>query len=545
MVPLSKLQIRAKVLSVISEIKTLKNFNEDTLKKYSSELEQVDDKKTLLDVFLKEFVKMPENEYIFSACLLKDIIPQGYINNRVFEELKSSLLSDECKYKLVQLLRIIGGTENFNDIPSYFDNPEEILDLETKKLLEKAVVNPEAMLDFLDFVSAVSKKDRNILLDSLKEDYTGDELANIIYPILYSDFDDSLIINSVKILVDSKSSLAIAPFEYLIETSDNIEIVNNCKTGLKQLKLAGATTKKAEEYYKHIIKDSVSAEFYATIPDGAGNQALLISRMNTKGRYLISAVVINDIRGVIDCFGFYNISSDELYRIIEKFYQTEGKYKISPEYAKTKIESAVSTTIKQKNKFPYEFICWKVLTADIDLMTDSLENITSKVCNVVDVSKDEILTLLTKDYTLRWFISPSESNIVKELVSTFYDIEDIDISFINEEIKNNSDKIFDEISNNIWIDRLYNLIYLLRTNSLQNEADCFYTMLKKEEYFNLFKNILLQRSIFNYFVSLKESLKESLLTTNIFKRKNSNECKYDIKKIDNLIKIMKNSWIDG
>ncbi len=545
MTQLSKLQIRAKVLSVISEIKTLRNFNEDAIAKYKSELEQISDKKALFDIFLKEFVKMQEAEYIFSACLLKEIVPEEYINSKVLEELKSSSLSDEYKYKLVQLLRITGGTDNFSEIPSYFDNPEEILDLETKKLLEKAVVNPEAMLDFLDFVSAVSQNDRNLLLNSLSQDYTGDELANIIYPILYSGFDDSFILDCVKILINSRSSLAIAPFEYLIKTSNNEDIVNNCRLGLKQLKLAGASKENADKYFNNIIKDSSPAEFFTTIPDGAGNQALLISRVTSKGKYHLSAVVINDVSGIIDCFGFYNISPDELYRVIDKFYQTEGKYKVPAEYAKTKIQTAVDITIKQKRKFPYEFICWNVLLNDVNLMADSLENIISKKSSAVNISKDEILTLLTKDFTLRWFISPSENDVIKKMVDVFYNMSDIDISFINQEIKNKFNTIFDDNSSNIWQSRLYNLIYLLQENSYSNEADCFYTIVKNNEYFNLFKYVLIQRSIFNHFISLRELCKESLLATNIFRKKNLNEQKHDIKKIDNLIKLMKKSWIDG
>lgn len=545
MTQLSKLQIRAKVLSVISEIKTLRNFNEDAIAKYKSELEQISDKKALFDIFLKEFVKMQEAEYIFSACLLKEIVPEEYINSKVLEELKSSSLSDEYKYKLVQLLRITGGTDNFSEIPSYFDNPEEILDLETKKLLEKAVVNPEAMLDFLDFVSAVSQNDRHLLLNSLSQDYTGDELANIIYPILYSGFDDSFILDCVKILINSRSSLAIAPFEYLIKTSNNEDIVNNCRLGLKQLKFAGASKENADKYFNNIIKDSSPAEFFTTIPDGAGNQALLISRVTSKGKYHLSAVVINDVSGIIDCFGFYNISPDELYRVIDKFYQTEGKYKVPAEYAKTKIQTAVDITIKQKRKFPYEFICWNVLLNDVNLMADSLENIISKKSSAVDISKDEILTLLTKDFTLRWFISPSENDVIKKMVDVFYNMSDIDISFINQEIKNKFNTIFDDNSSNIWQSRLYNLIYLLQENSYSNEADCFYTIVKNNEYFNLFKYVLIQRSIFNHFISLRELCKESLLATNIFRKKNLNEQKHDIKKIDNLIKLMKKSWIDG
>lgn len=544
MAQLSKLQIRAKVLSVISEIKSLNYFGEDVLLKYIKDLSQIEDKNFLFDVFIKEFIKMEESEYLFSACLLKELVSVDYINDKVFENLKSPSLSDDSKYKLVQLLRIAGGDCDYNDIPTYFDDPNQVLDLETKKLLENAVFNPEAMLDFLDFVSAVSPKDRSILLSSLKLDYQGDVLANIVYPILYSDFEDDFVLDAIDILSESKSSLAIGPFKYLVETSNNPEIVNACNIGLKKLKLSGATTEKADEYFNSIIKNTTPAEFFTTIPDGNGNQALLVSRKNENDKYLLSAIVVNDLFGVVDCFGFYNISQDELVKVLGKFYQSEGKYKVTPEYVKYRVQEAVNLTIDLKRKFPYEFICWSPLLCDIKIIEVDFLEYANNNCRLLLLTRDNVLSVLTRDYTLRWFMTPSENEKIKEITDFLYTQEDVSIEELNEKIKSNLNFIFDKKSLSLWIDRLYNLIYLLMNNAEKNMADTFYTILKDDNYFNLFKLVLIQRSIFNYFVGLRENVKDSFFTTNIFKKRNSQESKYDIKKLDFIIDLMKKNWID-
>lgn len=541
---LSKLQIRAKVLSVISEIKSSVSYNEESLSNYIEKLNGIDDKETLLDIFLKEYIKMNENEYVFSGCILKNIVPKEYINDKVLEQLKSTILSDESKYKLVQLLRLVGSECNYNEIPSYFENPEEVLDKETKKLLESAVFNPEAMLDFLDFISAVSTKDRNLLLDSLKLDYEGDVLANIIYPVLYSNYDDGFILEVINILSDSKSSLALKPFKYLIETSTNQEIIKACRTGLKKLKLSGATEEKAHEYFKNIVKDTIPAEFFTTIPDGNGNQALLLSRQNKKGYYILIAIVMNDKSGIIDCFGFFNITKEELIKVIGKFYKSEGKYKVKPEYVKTKIEEAIDITIKTKHKFPYEFICWNTFTSDLNVLDTDLKTYIETNCKQKLISKNEVLNLLTKEYTLRWFITPSENILIKLLVDGIYKEDEPNIENINKKIKDNIDKIFDEKEVIIWENRFFNLIYLLINNSLLKEADNFYTILKNNDLFTLFKVVIIQRSIFNYYVGLKENIKESFFTTNIFRKKNTKSKSYDIKKIEKIINILKRHWID-
>ena len=541
---LSKLQIRAKVLSVISEIKSSVSYNEESLSNYIEKLNGIDDKETLLDIFLKEYIKMNENEYVFSGCILKNIVPKEYINDKVLEQLKSTILSDESKYKLVQLLRLVGSECNYNEIPSYFENPEEVLDKETKKLLESAVFNPEAMLDFLDFISAVSTKDRNLLLDSLKLDYEGDVLANIIYPVLYSNYDDGFILEVINILSDSKSSLALKPFKYLIETSTNQEIIKACRIGLKKLKLSGATEEKAHEYFKNIVKDTIPAEFFTTIPDGNGNQALLLSRQNKKGYYILIAIVMNDKSGIIDCFGFFNITKEELIKVIGKFYKSEGKYKVKPEYVKTKIEEAIDITIKTKHKFPYEFICWNTFTSDLNVLDTDLKTYIETNCKQKLISQNEVLNLLTKEYTLRWFITPSENILIKLLVDGIYKEDEPNIENINKKIKVNIDKIFDEKEVIIWENRFFNLIYLLINNSLLKEADNFYTILKNNDLFTLFKVVIIQRSIFNYYVGLKENIKESFFTTNIFRKKNTKSKSYDIKKIEKIINILKRHWID-
>ncbi len=542
---LSKLQIRAKVLSVISRIKSLSHYNEEILSGFVEDLNEIEDKHFLFDTYIKEFLKLDEKDYVFSSLLLKQVVPVDYINEQAINLMKSETLSDEVKYKLIQLLRITGGNFDYNSIPSYFDNPEGILDKETKRLLETAVFNPESMLDFLDFVSAVSVSDRDLLLESLKEDYQGDVLANIVYPILYSDFEDEFKLKTINILSESKSSLAIAPFEFLINVSDNKDIKNACETGLKKLKLSGADKKKADEYFRSIVQNSKPAEFFTTIPDGNGNQAFLISRKTDEGKYLLSATVTNDISGIVDCFGFFNIAQEEIIKIISKFYRTEGKYKVPPSYVKYRINKAINITVQNKNLFPYEFICWYPLISDIEPYRDNLEEYVNSACKLQNIEKDVILELLTKDYTFRWFITPGENDIIKNITDEIYNTEVPDIKEINAKIRSSEPVLFNEDDEKVWKERLYNLIYLLRTDGKLKDSDIFFTMLKDKEYYKLFKQILIQRSIFNYFVGLKENIKDSLLTTNIFKKRSSAGNKYDKKKVEAVIEYLKSNWFNG
>lgn len=542
---LSKLQIRAKVLSFISKLKSVDNLSSIILEDVIFEFKLIEDYISVAEIFLKEFSKLEEDECILVSYILKEIVDSEFIEQKVFEYLSRPELSDEIKYKYVQLLSVFNITNKMNEVPDYFDEPNKVIDIETKKLLERASFNPEAMLDFLDFIFAVKDEDKYILLESLVRDYNGNMLANIVYPLLYSDFDDKLKLKAIDVLSESKSSLAIKPFRYLLEVSSNEEIISACKLGLKKLKLAGASESNALEYFNATIKDYEIFDSYTTIPDGNGNQAFLISRVNSENKYLLSAIVTNDVYGVVDCFGFYNISQEELIKIIAKFYASEGKYKVDPSYIKTKINNAIDITIRNKKTFPYEFICWSQIISDIEPLTFSLDEYANTNCKIQILSKEQITELLVLDYTLRWFITPAENEILKNILESSSSMENFDVDYLNDELYSSLDKIFTVDAVSLWKQRIYNLIYLFRTNSLLKEADNFYTILEKDEYFKLFKTILLQRSTYSYFIALQDSLNEIKKTTNIFQRKQLSETKYSIEKIENIIKEINRSWLNG
>ena len=540
----SKLQIRAKVLSIITEIKSLKYRNEEVLLGFCERFNEIEDKKAIFDIFIKEYIKLEEDDYIFCSCLLRNIVPIDYITEKSLELLKSSL-SDEYKYKLLQLLRITGGNYNYNELPEYFDNPHEVMDLETKRLLASAVFNPESMLDFLDFVSAVSPQDKSLLLKSLSFDYKGDVLANIVYPVLYSDFEDEFILQAIDILSESKSSLAIDPFEYLIQVSSNEKIVNSCKKGLKMLKLAGASKEKADEYFSNITKTSVPIQCFVTIPDGSGQQAILVTRKHTNGKYMLAAVVISDLKGILDCFGFFNISKEEVIKVIKKFYVSEGQYDAPFEYVKYRLEHAQNLNVENKIPYPYEYICWKPIVYDMNSLELSLKEYAEKNCNIQQLSAENVILLMACEYTFRWFLTPDDNEFIREITENIYSFTTIDVNIINQMLQDIADKVFDEKQMKVWSDRFYNLIYILKKNNKSQEADSFYTIIKDENLLRLFKYIILQRSIFNYFVALHENTKESFFTKNIFRKRNAEANKYDVKKIEKIIATLKGAWVDG
>ncbi|MCD7878857.1 MAG: hypothetical protein LUG16_02860, partial [Candidatus Gastranaerophilales bacterium] len=115
--------------------------------------------------------------------------------------------------------------------------------------------------------------------------------------------------------------------------------------------------------------------------------------------------------------------------------------------------------------------------------------------------------------------------------------------YINNLLIENIDTVFDEETLNLWREKFYNLIYLLKQNSKNTDADKFYTILKNDEYFSTFKSVILQRSIFNHFGLVQKNLKDSVLPVNIFRKRNSIAQKYDYKKVSNIVNLLRKNWI--
>ena len=148
--------------------------------------------------------------------LLKELVEQEKIEKILFEKLASPSIKDSLKTKLVDALRDIGKHIDYNEYVSYFENPDEIIDADTAKLLEDAIANPESQIDFLDFIVSLPEKEKEMLLESMIADYDGDNLANILTPLILSNPYSDLAQVSIKAIGETapgKVSSLISPVQ--------------------------------------------------------------------------------------------------------------------------------------------------------------------------------------------------------------------------------------------------------------------------------------------------------------------------------------------
>jgi hypothetical protein len=113
-----------------------------------------------------------------------------------------------------------------------------------------------------------------------------------------------------------------------------------------------------------LTQQSELYQCYATIPDGIGNQGIVISRERENGDISMMSVAINDIHGIMDCFGFYELSKPDFQKLTEKFHEESSKVHAPPAYCLAKLRQAEQINFKNQFRIPYEYTCWKVLIAN-------------------------------------------------------------------------------------------------------------------------------------------------------------------------------------
>lgn len=490
---LNPFELKAEITELISKFKNVNDVSDylDTIKL----LDAQNDKKTITKILFKELYNLKTDDGTIICFLLERYADKDELNKKLWELLKNPIVSNNVKIVTVNFLRGLDTNWELDTGDELLN--AEILDADTKKLLDNAMVNPEVQIDFLDFLTSLSTNDKIALINSLAADYSQDALSNMLIPVFLSQPDSEVGLQALKILGESKSQLAFHALNTAIETADD-KLKHLIKKSLSTLKIAGIREDNSHEFYKKILSDSTPHKFYATYPDGYGRQALIFTRKTDDNKIRFVAVVIDDYHGIRDCFGFYEISEFECEKIIERFYKNEKELNITPQQLKTLLIHAENISHKSTQNWllPYEYVCWKNLLNDIEGDTNTFEEILSKKLNFKKLDHDDLEKIFEMDFMNKWFLDANYSDEFEQVTATLPD--DFD-NLIDE----NLDKVFYKEEHNIWLNRLLTAAYLKLCENKINEADLLYNLYyNKNMHLEFFKNIL-KKSIYEYYVNLK------------------------------------------
>lgn len=481
---LSKLQIRAEVTLMLQKFDSIDEMSREQQVKCIKKLGLIKNRDYVVEILAREMEKTNYRKGQIISLFLQEFGTLEQLRDTLWSYIKSPYISDEVKDIAGITLKNLGDNTDPEEFLHYLEDPKAIVDKETKKLLEISSVNPEAQIDFLDFLFSLPESEQFNLIQSLREDYKSEYIVNVTAPALESRIAPHMDEYLMELLGESRAKRAVPVLKELIDFSDNEKIRKKARINLNKLKLSGVDIENADgsEQSREIAKISDIHECYTNIPDGMGNQAVIVSRIKPNGDILMMNLIINDIQGILDCFGFYGISGDDFIRIIERFKEKSTGLLVAPEYCRYIIEQA--ELVNKKNNIPlsYEYIAWKSAIKDIK---------PHEIPNRVQNDNKEYLpdNLLEESENLykfpdfeKWFFENDDHDEVKHnierIIANLAEKKDYYAGnayklneYIEEEINNLFPVIFDSTLREAYKKRLENTAVLFDMTELHHFRD--------------------------------------------------------------------------
>jgi len=481
---LNPFEIKTEINKIFTELRDVKDFEnrQDMFKSLDSQ----NDKSIIVKLLFREVNN--SNTYLLKYLLTR-YCSKDELTEKLWEIIKNTLSSNQAKIFAVDFLREIDSNWTYEECGQYFSNPDEIIEADTKRILDNAILNPEVQIDFLDFLHSISEKDQIILLESLANDYQNDELANMLIPVFFSMHNNQTGLKALEILGESKSQLALNALTESLEFIDK-NLIPAVNRNISVLKISGIREVNTITYYKNILKDSKPYRFCITYPDGHGNQAIIISRKNSSGKIQFVAIVIDDYKGIRDCFGFNEISEFECNAIIDRFYKGERAIEIEAEFLKYIVTKAEKLSV-----MPYEYACWRSIIADIPSKEPVLN------FKLRDITNTELENILKSDFTDYWFLNEHYSDEFEHFLELTKQVEPSEYDKIIDE---NLEDVFFLEEYKIWTERIYHTAILKYFAGENKDSEILYNIYKNKQLSReLLKNIL-RKSIYEYYYSKKD-----------------------------------------
>lgn len=514
---LNPFELKTEINKLISEFKDVNKISN-----YIDKIQLLDeqnDKKTISKLLYKELYNIKEGDSSVLCFLLERYTDKEELTKKLWELLKNNVAPDNVKIVAINFLR---GLENNWELDSGNEVlNEKILNEDTKNLLNNAIVNPEIQIDFLDFLTALSTNDKIILINSLGNDYSQDELANILIPVFLSEPKSEVGLETLKLLGESKSQLAFHALNLALDYADE-DLIPKIKKSISTLKIAGIREDNSKEFYKNILSNSKPYKCCITYPDGHGNQALIFTRQNQDNRIQFVAIVIDDYIGIRDCFGFNDISQFECDKIIERFYKGEQVLEVDIKEIKSILLNAENISKMANNwLIPYEYICWKNLLNDIEEKNINYE--LEQNIKLKDITEQDLEACINESFMSKWFLEYNYSDEFEKFITkTNKDF--------NNAISNNIDNIFNEIEKELWTNRILMSAYLKLIDGQNEIAEKLYNLSFNNNLKRKLYQHIIRKSIYEYFINLKYNTE-------------LNNGRYTLKELDEIIQNIEELWV--
>ena len=529
---MNKIQIKAEVLATITALSSTKP--DPAL---ITDLKKIEDKKAVLSILIRELSNASEQKSLIICWMMVELIDKETLNDELWNIIKSPEHNDHIKMIAFNMLKDLGNKIDYDVISGYFEKFNELINEETRQILESAIMNPESQIDFMDFLNALSDNDKILLIKSLEEDYAYDSLANILVPVFLYYIGTEVGYTALEILGRSKSQLAY----HALENAKNFaseSLISRINKAISELKMSGIRVDNTEEFYKNILKESKPYKTYISFPDGHGNMAIIFSRKRENSSLQFLAIVINPRWGILDSFGFNSMTEQDFFRIVDKFYNYQERYEIPAGVAKYLLEQAEENAHQNGEPIPYEYICWQSILLDVKSQKPEI-NLDKKELNQKDIDK-----LCLSEYVQNWFfdeITSETFNAFIEKLSHELKVNNFNLDY-DKFIADNYDSVYtaQELAYKLITFNIAAYLRLLKDD--KELAEVFYSLGTNYQ----FLTNIIRKSIYEYYVGKRYILKNKRRTSNIFEKQNSSETDdFKLLQLDLVISSIEARWVDN
>ena len=536
--PLNKIQLKAEIFRIINPIRNLNAVDDKIISSTLYKLKSIKDAdfEFIARILIKEAdTSFPKAAGAF-LHMAENLSPESFIP-LMFNELNSPKTSDARKIFFLNALSGFGVKFDPEDIGEYLNNPDEVINNETLKFLENAKSDPEAQIDFLDFYFTSGEEDKRELINSVVHDFEGDELINILSPLVLSEDDISIMDFCLDIMQKQKSLMSIKPLKYLTNLDTVPEIKSKAHKILQKMTLQGFYTKeKLSKFYKELLSDFNEPSALISLPDGNSNFSVAISRKTKTGACFVFFTAVNIELGPFSAFGFSSLTESDYNLIIKRFFNLSQHFSIPPKGAKTILNSLLVKRIALNKIVPYEYYPWERLLDDIETDARPLDEMLVDGIEILEIDKEKSRLINNSPFFENWFYRYSKN------APYFVILMNKVLKLNKNNIQNIENLILETLSDKSLISNIKNrlkfLSYCLNAGGLSDLASLHYSVIFNEKEFTSLVSDILKRSIYEFALILNTPKKTG---NNMFKKTLSNI--EDKNKASLIINYIEENWL--
>ena len=535
----SKILLRSQILEAISSLKTSRDYSDATVEAVIALFKGLGDDKFVIELLLKE-VNCQDTRFDFLLMIIAREVSAQICETESYELLKLKTVSDKKKLLLINNLRDMGKNIDYNDMQTYVSDPDAAVDIETQVFLEDARTNPEAQIDFLDFFFTVSESDRKMLLESIVADFKGDELANVLAPVILYNPNDAIVPACIEALKKCKSYLALEPLNYIVENTQDEGLKSQARRVIAELKLMGLREKQSKkELFKKSFESSSPIGYWISPIDGGDNFSLIFARRTcdkTAGR--VSEVstfftVVNLAYGASACFGFSNLVEEEFNSIFKRFFGDSSPIELELSVGQKFIEQS----IKKSKKPPYEILCWRTLTYDIDPIEGDLNAEFERELQKLKPDEIDFEKLIDSRYIQNWFFKYGQNPAIDTVINKISELNPQSIDDIDALVKD-ALYSFENGEFETFNERLLVQAYCANKSGDKYISNVLYSLIEPSVIRAELLLHIVQKSVYKYFIEMAK--KPSGGAINIFSKKEETKNQTDP---EFYIKLIESAWV--